>query len=79
MFLSEHERYPKCELGNMAEQEKLLKKGGRAACPPCLLSLIHIFGVGASALVGEDLYNKLLRIDKNVCFCRCLLYTSRCV
>ena len=36
MFLSEHERYPKCELGNMAEQEKLLKKGGRAACPPCL-------------------------------------------
>ena len=36
MFLSEHERYPKCELGNMAEQKKLLKKGGRAACPPCL-------------------------------------------
>ena len=26
--------------------------------------------VGASALVGEDLYNKLLRIDQNVCFCR---------
>lgn len=31
---------------------------------------VRIFGVGASALVGEDLYNKLLRIDKNVCFCR---------
>ena len=31
---------------------------------------MRIFGVGASALVGEDLYNKLLRIDKNVCFCR---------
>ena len=36
IFLSERERYPKCELGNMAEQKKLLKKGGRAACPPCL-------------------------------------------
>ena len=31
---------------------------------------VRIFGVGASALVGEDLYNKLLRIDQNVCFCR---------
>ena len=31
---------------------------------------IKIFGVGASALVSEDLYNRLLRIGKNVCFCR---------
>lgn len=31
---------------------------------------MRIFGVGASAACGEDLYNKLLRIDKNVCFCR---------
>ncbi len=31
---------------------------------------IRIFGIGASALVAEDLYTKLLRIDKNVCFCR---------
>ena len=28
---------------------------------------VRMFGVGASALVGEDLYNKLLRIDNNVC------------
>ena len=31
---------------------------------------IKIFGVGASALVAEDFYNKLLRIGKNVVFCR---------
>lgn len=31
---------------------------------------VKIFGVGASALVAEDLFNKLLRIGKNVCFCR---------
>ena len=31
---------------------------------------VRIFGVGASAVVGEDLYDKLLRIDLNVCFCR---------
>ena len=31
---------------------------------------VRIFGVGASAVVGEDLSDKLLRIDRNVCFCR---------
>ncbi len=31
---------------------------------------IKLFGVGASALVAEDLFDKLLRIGKNVCFCR---------
>ena len=31
---------------------------------------IKLFGVGASALVAEDLYNKLLRIGKNAVFCR---------
>lgn len=31
---------------------------------------VRIFGVGASAVVGEDLYDKLLRIDQSVCFCR---------
>ncbi len=31
---------------------------------------VKIFGVGASALVAEDLYDKLLRIGKNVVFCR---------
>ena len=31
---------------------------------------IKLFGVGASALVAEDFYNKLLRIGKNVVFCR---------
>lgn len=31
---------------------------------------VKIFGVGASALVAEDLFNKLLRIGKNACFCR---------
>lgn len=29
---------------------------------------VKLFGVGASALVAEDFYNKLLRIGKNVCF-----------
>lgn len=31
---------------------------------------IKLFGVAASALVAEDLFDKLLRIGKNVCFCR---------
>lgn len=31
---------------------------------PC----IRLFGVGASALVAEDLFNKLLRINYNTCF-----------
>ena len=31
---------------------------------------VKIFGVGASALVAEDLFSKLIRINKNVCFCR---------
>ncbi|NLI20640.1 MAG: MurR/RpiR family transcriptional regulator [Clostridiales bacterium] len=31
---------------------------------------IKLFGVGASALAAEDFYNKLLRIGKNVVFCR---------
>jgi len=31
---------------------------------------VKIFGVGTSALIAEDLYNKLLRIGKNVVFCR---------
>lgn len=29
---------------------------------------VKLFGVGASALVAEDFYNKLLRIGSNVCF-----------
>ena len=29
---------------------------------------VRLFGLGASALVAEDLYSKLLRVDKNVCF-----------
>lgn len=29
---------------------------------------VRIFGAGASALVGEDLHSKLLRINKNTCF-----------
>lgn len=31
---------------------------------------ILLFGIGASALVAEDLYNKFLRIGLNVIFCR---------
>lgn len=31
---------------------------------------VKIFGVGASGIVAEDLYNKLLRIGMNVSFCR---------
>ncbi len=31
---------------------------------------VKIFGVGASALVAEDFYDKLLRIGKHVVFCR---------
>lgn len=31
---------------------------------------IRLFGMGASALVAEDLYNKLLRINKNAIFSR---------
>lgn len=31
---------------------------------------IKLFGIGASALVAEDFYNKLLRIGKAVVFCR---------
>lgn len=31
---------------------------------------VKLFGVGASALVAEDLYYKLLRIGKNAAFCR---------
>lgn len=29
---------------------------------------VRIFGAGASALVGEDLHSKLVRINKNACF-----------
>ncbi len=29
---------------------------------------VRLFGLGASALVAEDLFSKLLRVDKNVCF-----------
>lgn len=38
----------------------------------CILGAksIRLFGVGASALVAEDLYNKLLRINKNAVFSR---------
>lgn len=32
-------------------------------------SSVRLFGVGASGLVAEDLYHKLLRIDMNVMFC----------
>lgn len=35
-----------------------------------LCDTVKIFGVGASALVGEDLFNKLIRINKNACYCR---------
>lgn len=31
---------------------------------------VKIFGVGASGIVAEDLYNKLLRVGMNVSFCR---------
>lgn len=31
---------------------------------------VMLFGIGASALVAEDLYDKLLRISKHVVFCR---------
>lgn len=34
---------------------------------------VRFFGLGTSALVAEDLYCKLLRIDKNVCFSKDLL------
>lgn len=41
--------------------ESLVQKMIGASC-------IRLFGVGASALVAEDLFNKLLRINYNTCF-----------
>ncbi len=31
---------------------------------------VKLFGVGASALVAEDFFDKLVRIGKNACYCR---------
>lgn len=43
------------------ELSKIMKVIAEAEC-------VHIFGVGASGIVADDLYRKLLRINKNSCF-----------
>ena len=54
MFLSEHERYAKCEPGNMAGQEKLPKKGGgRLVHPVCDGSGRHAAGRGRAHFTGK--------------------------
>ncbi len=54
------------------DTEKLLDPASLEKAARQILSArsVRIFGVGASGIVGEDLYNKLLRIDRNVCFSR---------
>lgn len=56
----------------IVDTEKLLTPAAVEAAARTILSArsTRIFGVGASAIVGEDLYNKFLRIDRNVCFNR---------
>jgi len=56
----------------IVDTEKLLAPATVEAAARTILAArsIRIFGVGASAIVGEDLYNKFLRIDRNVCFNR---------
>lgn len=56
----------------VADTVKLLHPASVEAAARRILAArsVRIFGVGASAVVAEDLYNKLLRIDRNVCFCR---------
>lgn len=41
----------------------------QAAANLARASAVRLFGVGASGVVAEDLYYKLLRIDRNVFFC----------
>ncbi len=56
----------------VADTVRLLDPASVEAAARLILAArsVRIFGVGASAVVAEDLYNKLLRIDRNVCFCR---------
>lgn len=56
----------------IVDTEKLLSPAAVDAAAHTILSAhsVRIFGVGASAIVGEDLYNKFLRIDRHVCFNR---------
>ncbi len=56
----------------IVDTEKLLAPAAVETAARTILAArsIRIFGVGASAIVGEDLYNKFLRIDRNVCFNR---------
>lgn len=51
---------------------KLLDQKALDEAASCIMQAesIRLFGMGASALVAEDLYNKLLRINKNVLFSR---------
>lgn len=51
---------------------KLLDQKALDEAATCILQAdsIRMFGMGASALVAEDLYNKLLRINKNAVFSR---------
>lgn len=56
----------------IVDTEKLLSPSAVETAARAILAArsVRIFGVGASAIVGEDLYNKFLRIDRNVCFNR---------
>lgn len=51
---------------------KMLDQQALDEAANCILEAnsIRIFGMGASALVAEDFYNKLLRINKNAVFSR---------
>ena len=51
---------------------KLIDQKALDEAANCILQAdsIRLFGMGASALVAEDLYNKMLRINKNVVFSR---------
>lgn len=56
----------------IVDTEKLLAPAAVETAARAILAArsVRIFGVGASGIVGEDLYNKLLRIDRNVLFNR---------
>ena len=56
----------------MRDTAKLLDADALEQAAACLLcaNTIKLFGMGASALVAEDLYAKLLRIGKNAVFSR---------
>ncbi len=54
------------------ETHRLLDEEKLKAVVECIISAntIKLFGLGASALVAEDLFNKLIRLGFNAVFCR---------